>query len=140
MSRSPPVLTDMESSFMFLLVVTLSCPVQTYKICRSTEFSCGDERRTCVPMIWRCDGDSDCLNGADEEGCDKICRSTEFSCGDERRTCVPMIWRCDGDSDCLNGADEEGCEEKQWQSQARTKRHKVKMNKGSMQMTPAASA
>ncbi|XP_016302843.1 very low-density lipoprotein receptor-like [Sinocyclocheilus anshuiensis] len=68
MSRSPPVLTDMEISFMLLLAVTLSCPVQTsVKTCRPNQFSCGDTK--CVPMAWKCDGDSDCLNGADEEGC-----------------------------------------------------------------------
>uniref|UniRef100_A0A9J8CP39 Uncharacterized protein n=1 Tax=Cyprinus carpio carpio TaxID=630221 RepID=A0A9J8CP39_CYPCA len=110
MSRSPPVLTDMEISFMFLLVVTLSCPVQTsVKTCRPDQFSCGNTM--CVPMKWKCDGDNDCLNGADEEGCDKRCRSTEFSCGDKYKACVPMRWRCDGNIDCLNGADEEGCGE-----------------------------
>uniref|UniRef100_A0A8C2F6K5 Uncharacterized protein n=1 Tax=Cyprinus carpio TaxID=7962 RepID=A0A8C2F6K5_CYPCA len=110
MSRSPPVLTDMEISFMFLLVVTLSCPVQTsVKTCRPDQFSCGNTM--CVPMKWKCDGDNDCLNGADEEGCDKRCRSTEFSCGDKYKACVPMRWRCDGNIDCLNGTDEEGCGE-----------------------------
>uniref|UniRef100_A0A9J8D6T4 Uncharacterized protein n=1 Tax=Cyprinus carpio carpio TaxID=630221 RepID=A0A9J8D6T4_CYPCA len=99
----------MEISFMFLLVVTLSCPVQTsVKTCRPDQFSCGNTM--CVPMKWKCDGDNDCLNGADEEGCDKRCRSTEFSCGDKYKACVPMRWRCDGNIDCLNGADEEGCD------------------------------
>ncbi|XP_067314799.1 very low-density lipoprotein receptor-like isoform X9 [Pseudorasbora parva] len=102
----------MGFSFVLLLVVTLFCPVQTrIKTCKPTEFSCGDKRTTCVPMIWRCDGDKDCLNGVDEEGCGiKTCKPTEFSCGDESKRCLPMRWRCDGDKDCQNGADEEGCD------------------------------
>ncbi|XP_039541802.1 low-density lipoprotein receptor-related protein 8-like isoform X6 [Pimephales promelas] len=83
---------------------------EEFKTCGSNHFNCGDERKSCVPLMWRCDGEKDCPNNADEEGCVvKPCSSTEFSCGDERKTCLPMIWRCDGEKDCKNGADEEGC-------------------------------
>ncbi|KAG1967197.1 low-density lipoprotein receptor-related protein 8-like isoform X1 [Pimephales promelas] len=84
---------------------------EEFKTCGSNHFNCGDERKSCVPLMWRCDGEKDCPNNADEEGCVvKPCSSTEFSCGDERKTCLPMIWRCDGEKDCKNGADEEGCD------------------------------
>ncbi len=48
--------------FCFSLVSDKTCQP-------NKEFSCGDKRQSCVPMIWRCDGDTDCMNGADEEGC-----------------------------------------------------------------------
>ncbi|XP_056127854.1 very low-density lipoprotein receptor-like isoform X2 [Rhinichthys klamathensis goyatoka] len=83
---------------------------EEFKTYRSSHFSCGDERKSRLPIIWRCDGEKDCPNNADEEGCVvKTCSPTEFSCGDKRKTCLPMRWRCDGDMDCLNGVDEEGC-------------------------------
>ncbi len=50
-----------DSQYVFVLI--------SDKICQPEHFSCGDERQSCVPMRWRCDGDTDCLNGADEKGC-----------------------------------------------------------------------
>ncbi len=50
-----------DSQYVFVLI--------SDKTCQPEQFSCGDERQSCVPMRWRCDGDSDCLNGADEKGC-----------------------------------------------------------------------
>ncbi|KAG1967202.1 low-density lipoprotein receptor [Pimephales promelas] len=150
----------MGMPFMFLLAVTLLCPVQTktlvgseaastsqdptstarpfnvtenvnkvsqdedvpvtsknqtvqneeFKTCGSNHFNCGDERKSCVPLMWRCDGEKDCPNNADEEGCVvKTSSPTVFRCGDKRNTSLPMRWRCDGEKDCPNGADEEGC-------------------------------
>ncbi|XP_051987440.1 low-density lipoprotein receptor-like [Xyrauchen texanus] len=79
--------------------------------CSLNQFSCGDERNLCVPKHWRCDGDKDCSNGADEEGCaSTTCISDEFKCFPNSNICVPKRWRCDGNKDCVNGADEEGCD------------------------------
>ncbi|XP_077068013.1 uncharacterized protein LOC143721476 [Siphateles boraxobius] len=130
----------MGISFMFLLAVTLFCPVQTMvKTCRPNEFSCGDEHKSCLPTSWRCDGDKDCLNGADEEGCGP-CRPTEFSCGDKRKSCLPTSWRCDGDKDCPNGADEEGCVTQHEDAPVTSKNHTVLNDDdlGSTWVTPAA--
>jgi len=49
-----------NSQFVFLC--------SEFKTCGSN-FNCGDERKSCVPLMWRCDGEKDCPNNADEEGC-----------------------------------------------------------------------
>lgn len=33
-------------------------------------FNCGNN--VCIPRSWRCDGDTDCLNGNDEKSCGKL--------------------------------------------------------------------
>ncbi|KAK2087369.1 hypothetical protein P7K49_033276, partial [Saguinus oedipus] len=39
--------------------------------CRSEDFSCGGRVNRCIPQLWRCDGQVDCENGSDEQGCRK---------------------------------------------------------------------
>lgn len=37
--------------------------------CPPEKFDCGGSTSKCVSMSWRCDGERDCENGADEEQC-----------------------------------------------------------------------
>ncbi|CAH1788845.1 unnamed protein product [Owenia fusiformis] len=65
----------------------------------------------CILPEWRCDGNNDCWDNSDEEGCTKqsgACEEKEFACSDSG-DCIPEFWRCDYDRDCLDGRDEANC-------------------------------
>uniref|UniRef100_A0A8C3JBH9 Uncharacterized protein n=1 Tax=Calidris pygmaea TaxID=425635 RepID=A0A8C3JBH9_9CHAR len=92
-------------------VLHLSCP-RTHVPCRD-----GTE---CVAQEYMCDGEKDCADGSDEDGCAQLCdtpgRSSLTECAlrcDAATRCVPESWLCDGHADCLDHADEQGCGETQ---------------------------
>lgn len=67
----------------------------------STSTDCGDKEfrcrgdRTCVPEIWRCDGDKDCEDGSDEfacEGAKRMCdHNAKFTCKVSGRSNIHYI-------------------------------------------------
>ncbi|KAM8744391.1 uncharacterized protein AB9X84_018373 isoform 3-T3 [Acanthopagrus schlegelii] len=69
--------------------------------CHQGQWQCDDGG--CIPDIWRCDGDGDCLDGSDEMDC-----TGQFSCVDSVG-CVNASARCDGQIQCPTGSDEENC-------------------------------
>ena len=64
------------------------------------QFRC-DEGGTTIDVRWRCDGEADCRDGADERGCQY------FECDDGQL--VGKDARCDEWSECTDGSDEEDC-------------------------------
>jgi hypothetical protein len=126
-------------SIIYILVY-ISCLIayssQTSDGCGPLMFDCGNN--VCIPRSWRCDGDTDCLNGNDEKSCDtqpspqcdeksfyKCKESTSSSrtaMSDFRwrslaqlfpSSCIPKSWKCDGEFDCPEKDDEDNCKDVQ---------------------------
>jgi Low-density lipoprotein receptor domain class A len=82
--------------------------------CSSSQFQC--DSKQCVPLLWHCDGDSDCHDGSDERNCSTTQRPTVSSCSPDEfqcrlsSDCIHRAWQCDGEEDCKDASDEMGCE------------------------------
>lgn len=78
------------------------------KTCAYFQFAC-PRTGHCIPQTWVCDGDNDCFDHQDEEGCPPVaCTSSQFTCADLKH-CIQESYKCDGISDCPDGSDELGC-------------------------------
>ncbi|XP_068430281.1 low-density lipoprotein receptor-like [Clinocottus analis] len=77
--------------------------------CHPDQWQCDDGK--CIPHVWRCDGDGDCLDGSDEMDCtgSSECPPGQFLCVDSVG-CVDASARCDGQNQCPTGSDEENCD------------------------------
>ncbi|XP_070707105.1 low-density lipoprotein receptor-like [Pempheris klunzingeri] len=62
----------------------------------------------CVMYSHVCDGEKDCQDGSDEEGCAAQCKADEFQCAHGNR-CIPPEQVCDGRNDCQDQSDEKDC-------------------------------
>lgn len=65
-----------------------------------------DLNKDCIPVSWRCDGQSDCPDKSDEVGCPS-CRSDQFRC--QSGECINKNLVCDGTTHCADGHDEANC-------------------------------
>ncbi|XP_078492803.1 SCO-spondin [Ciona intestinalis] len=78
--------------------------------CGEDEFLCKDDLR-CIPALWRCDHEVDCIDGSDETGCNRNAsdcwESGGHMCGDGK--CLQESLRCNGVADCLDASDEHAC-------------------------------
>lgn len=86
------------------------CPDGEFK-CKSSASGITGPGNLCILMKYRCDGDNDCGDWSDEEGCQTMksvsCSANEFKCDDG--TCIPLRWKCDMEQDCDGGEDEKSC-------------------------------
>lgn len=71
-----------------------TCP-NSGNTCATNFFSCSN--RLCVPMTYRCDGDDDCGDRSDENGCASsrpACPPHMFTCLSDQQ-CIPEYFVCD---------------------------------------------
>ncbi|XP_065839553.1 low-density lipoprotein receptor-like [Oscarella lobularis] len=104
-----------------------NCYVTPEPPCNSTfEFDCNEEVSRCIPLQWKCDGEDDCDNGIDENGCSNLrppqhqqrestntpsflvasCEGM-FKCGSGE--CLSFKRVCDNKTHCSDGSDEKNC-------------------------------
>lgn len=79
-------------------------------ICNDKEYKC--KTGQCIKKDWRCDGNIDCTDQSDEDGCENVevkntCGPLFWRCDDGN--CIKKGWKCDGENDCVDGSDEKSC-------------------------------
>ncbi|NXY26379.1 LRP2 protein, partial [Atrichornis clamosus] len=94
---------DIRSGDLYWLAfLHLSCP-RTHMLCR--------DRTECVAQEYLCDGEKDCADGSDEDGCAQLCNTTgrsysSYPCG--LGACLNASLVCNSQQDCVDGSDEGG--------------------------------
>lgn len=77
--------------------------------CPTGYYSCLNGHQ-CIPFIYVCDRDRDCVEGDDELGCSYDCDpNLNFQCGNAGK-CIKMDEKCDGKFDCADKSDELDCQ------------------------------
>lgn len=74
--------------------------------CKPGEFTCTKGSPTCIPIQWRCDGQTECADFSDEMGCPD-CGPNKFRCRNGQ--CIGGDLLCNDISDCDDNTDELSC-------------------------------
>ncbi|USE37343.1 LDL receptor domain-containing protein [Endozoicomonas sp. SCSIO W0465] len=80
---------------------------QSTVACASGQFQCNNGE--CIAPGWQCDGEDDCDDASDEQGCtQEECESPDFfSC--DNKECIKPGLQCNGYDNCGDNSDEQGC-------------------------------
>ncbi|XP_017067472.1 basement membrane-specific heparan sulfate proteoglycan core protein isoform X12 [Drosophila eugracilis] len=109
------IFSFMESTDFYEEPVEVALPKEEVEGSGSDDATCrGDATFTCpisgkvICDEMRCDRETQCPDGEDEEFCNypKVCTEDQFKCDDK---CLPLDRRCDRRIDCDDQTDEAGC-------------------------------
>ncbi|KAM7370189.1 hypothetical protein PAMP_011460 [Pampus punctatissimus] len=107
-TRDCPAGEDENSTSCYSVITTPApspvTPTVHTSACRSYEFSCATGGQ-CVPQAWRCDGETDCMDGSDEQQCPTPCGPGQVPCLSMDQ-CVYYQQLCDGTPHCKDSSDE----------------------------------
>uniref|UniRef100_A0A8D8WXU2 Low-density lipoprotein receptor-related protein 6 n=2 Tax=Cacopsylla melanoneura TaxID=428564 RepID=A0A8D8WXU2_9HEMI len=74
--------------------------------CTPDKFKCASGE--CIPSVWHCDNQPDCIDSSDETDCVAKCDISEFRCLSGGQ-CIDSKLRCDGVPQCTDASDEQSC-------------------------------
>ena len=118
-----PMRYDSDYNSQFKCCITNKCKKGDYCEGEPDDEYCGEkcmmnghfychENNDCYSLDFRCNGERNCKDGADEENCEDYCTGKHandlFYCYATRQ-CIAEHLRCDKDSDCGYGDDEQNC-------------------------------
>uniref|UniRef100_A0A3B4Z2Y3 WAP domain-containing protein n=1 Tax=Stegastes partitus TaxID=144197 RepID=A0A3B4Z2Y3_9TELE len=123
------ILTSLNRSLKHILLLHLLfsgaanslAPLANALKCRMGSRPCSDGTE-CVLYSHVCDGENDCMDGSDEQGCRETCKKgcfkccfyplyCEFQCF-HGKMCIPEAQVCDGKPQCRDRSDELNCRER----------------------------
>lgn len=77
---------------------------QTSFQCKHNSFFCKNSNKTCINLLYVCDGENDCLGGEDEQNCSYL---NDFRCSNGKFIKIQFL--CNFVNDCPDGIDELNC-------------------------------